>query len=194
MRFTFLAPFRTDLNFNSVSMAANPGALEPTLEHVFKWYANNSTPGISLQSHRKASRSGQLYYSGLAEDALPSTVKPVFELILSDEWVADCVEGKGFNSGLLPSSIERCRIEYFDNTVALLHVDVCFSGLNDAADLFDSLDQWSTEFCGFLIEHVYPAEKRIVRELVDYDRRSRRGFSLRPSEFNVFLTENVITA
>ena len=92
MRFTFLAPFRTDLNFNSVSMAANPGALEPTLEHVFKWYANNSTPGISLQSHRKASRSGQLYYSGLAEDALPSTVKPVFELILSNllTFIKDC--------------------------------------------------------------------------------------------------------
>lgn len=186
MYFTFVAPFRTKINFNSIGLAENPSQLASTIARVMDFYCSDPTPGVDIKSIWFQPESGQLHYASLNEDFLPSTVLPIYELNFKSCFVDENINAHHLPALLDVSSVGGCRVEYFDNTIAVLYVDVMFSESQSEADVFSALDKWSTDFCARLIDMVGPIEDKIFSLLVDCDHRSGKRISLAQSEFNVF--------
>ena len=129
-----------------------------------------------------------LHYSELSEDFIPLSATPLLRLHISSDFVKSSIKKVDNGEHIRLDSTKDCFIEYYDNTVAILHISVEVTFTKDDNTGFHFLDKWSTALCARVIDKVFAYERLIEKSLVSKNRGKREIF-LKPESFRVFFDE-----
>ncbi|KAA1161559.1 hypothetical protein [Pseudoalteromonas distincta] len=190
MRFIFSAPFRTQINLDSISAVDSLDMITDILTETNKYLMNNFTEGIVLSSPWCSDSNSCLQYSSLSEDNLPLTAKPLIKMNITG--LARSFEyydiSEDYDSGL--SLINESYVEFYDNTIAVLLVDITFKNIINKNAFISSLDQWSTKYCSALINSIKLYEKKIQEKLIELDLSYKTKHFVPNGSFKVFFDRN----
>ena len=126
-------------------------------------------------------------------DSVPHIATPLAQLCISDQAVKSLVGSQELGK---ESVVERvhfhdCDISYFDNTIAILTLDVTFECREESEVVFDYIEHWSNELCSLILGATREYEKRFSAELLSGSRakKSKKIF-LKRGEFIVYSDRN----
>lgn len=190
MRFIFSAPFRTNINLNSLMAMSNPDIVFKIINNTISSFTEFLPEGIRIKNQWKKHDNGELHYSSLDEDLIPLSAMPLFvfavspEIILSEIVKTLPIIGKS-------SIINNCEIEYFNNTIAILRLDIKIEKPENGTQILSFIDKWSTELCSKIIFYVKETEYSFHRK-INKDRSYNIANKLFKDvgSFNVFIDRN----
>lgn len=187
MKFIFNAPFRTGINLNSLASMSSTSEVVARINSSLNAVQQFLPGGIAWEVPWEKDSECELHYSELSEDLVPFSATPLLRLHISNDRMNSTA--KEFCSGeqIQVDSVDDCFIEYYDNTVAILFIDVKLSFTKEMSEGFHHLDKWSTNFCAALINQVSTYEKHIVQSLTN--KKNKHDIFLRPESFRVFFDQ-----
>lgn len=192
MRFFFSAPFRTDINLNSINAAGSPASVEERLLHATKATSLSEGMNWEVPPRRDDPRKVRVY-SGIDMDSIPHIAMPLARLCISDQAVKSLVgsQALGKESVIEQTLFHDCAINYFDNTIAILTLDVTFKCPGGKEVVFDYIECWSNKLCSLILRGTREYEKRFSVELLGGNRaRKPKKIFLKRGEFIVYSDRN----
>lgn len=185
MRFTFSAPLRTHIALDTMRALEKP-------DQVAQWIGSLPTrvesilpKGVSVTTQWRPQGAGELRFAALDEDLLPPSARPLFRLVMEPAWILQTVPGF---SALGAARLNRAYIDYFDNTVALLLLDMDLGESPLDANGLGNIDHLSTALCSSLVQQIKPLECDIRQRLGQILAGS--GLFRQIGQFEVFTDRN----
>ena len=193
MRFFFSAPFRTDINLNSINAASSPASVDERLLQAARAIATSLSEGMNWEVPRLNDPRQDRVYSGIGMDSIPHIAMPLAQLRISDEAVKSLVGPQALSKecAIEGTRFHDCAICYFDNTIAVLTLDVTFECPAEKDVVFDYIERWSNELCSLILRTTREYEKKFSAELLGENRtkKSKKIF-LKRGEFIVYSDRN----
>jgi len=192
MRFYFSAPFRTDINLNSIEAARFPGSVEERLRLTEKAMVPHMAEGMQWAVPKPHDSEAVRLYSSIGEDSIPSIAMPLAQLRLTDKAVKLLLEShrSGLGAAIGQISVVDCVISFFDNTIAILTLDVTISPKKEAVTVFDDIESWSNQVCYCIIKLTKKYETMFLSILHSRPNGKAKKIFLRPGNFVVYSDRN----
>lgn len=187
MRFLFSAPFRTNINMNSLHAVNGAESVAAVIDAAVAASSPALPPGCAWESPWNQADRGELHYSELSEDCLPLTATPLMRLVVNPGFVASATAVAGTPPATEEVVVDRCVVDYYDNTVAIVSVELTLAGGASEAQTLSTVDRWSTAYCSAIIRAIKPFENAILKALRPDKRQSDTAIFMKPEEFHVFL-------
>ena len=192
MRFIFSAPFRTNINLNSPMAMLNHDVVCGIINTKIKEFNDILPKGIEIKNQWKNNNNGKLHYSTLEDDLIPLSAKPFFTFYLNPE-IALIDVLKSLPLIGYTTKIHHCNIDYYNNTVAILKVDVEIINPENNSKLISSIDNWSTNLCSKIIFLIKDTEYSFHSFLTKTTSGIiAKGLFKNVDTFNVFIDRNNI--
>ena len=174
MRFLFVVPFRTNINnFEEVNKCIN-SSLEELLSSL--------PEGYFWQTFWHEHNSGELRYSELSEDYIPFSSTPICRLKIYEKHIIPIISDN-LNQKLCEiESINDLFIDYYDNTIAILFIDVGLNFINDISEAFSKIDKFSVDFSCVVINQIKTLEHQLQAKLVS----KNESLFKKQKNFNIF--------
>lgn len=192
MRFIFSAPFRTNINLNSLRAVDSSDLITETIETAVRVVNKNLSAGFLWETPWSRLDDSELHYSELTEDRLPPSATPLLRLVIPGDVILSIQAQKNTSEHFKETEIRHCAIDYYDNTVGILCVDMTFKEIVDCEKFFALIDKWSTTFCSSIIKHIKPIEENIRTVLTSGNDVLKNSYFICPGKFNVFFDRNAI--
>lgn len=190
MRFIFSAPFRTHINLDSVSAVDSFELITNILTEACESLANELPKEIVLSSQWRSDLNSSLHYSSLSEDNLPLTARPLIKMEITE--FLRSYEHKNISEMFEQEIINESYVEFYDNTIAVLFVDISFKNIINQNTFLDYLDKWSTKYCSGLVRTIKTFEKKIQNKLTKLDLDYEIKNFVPNGRFKVFFDRNLI--
>ncbi len=190
MRFIFSAPFRTNINLNSLLAILNHNIVSGIINTKIEEFQDILPKGIEIKNLWKNNDNGELHYSSLEDDLIPLSAKPLFTFYLNPEILLTDVL-KTLPTIGNPTKIHHCNIEYYNNTIAILKVDIEIINPENNSRLISLIDNWSTNLCSKIIFLIKDTEYVFHNLLTKTTSRNiAKGIFKTVGTFNVFIDRN----
>lgn len=177
------APFRTDLNLDSKAAVDQEPLVSKLLSTSINATKRHEQSGMAVSSQWPAIRAGNLRYASLKEDYLPRAVTPLFSIsyapTVTDLAIAEHLGG-------FSATLTSCRADYFNNTLAILCIELDLDASKQPDGWINQLDAWSTELCALVIGLIKPLEYRIISDLNAPRSKLRSKVFIHRSNFKAF--------
>lgn len=190
MRFVFSAPFRTNINLSSIEAVDASELIANIIKIAIRNTKSNLGKGFSWKTPWVKTCNGELHYSELAEDYLPLSATPLLQLVISDnEMLSDLASSVKIMS-VEEVLFKSCTVDYYDNTVGILNVDIVFNVNKYDQHFFSLIDKWSTKYCSLIIKIIKSFEIDMLSSLLVAGRKNESNSFINPGDFYVFFDRN----
>lgn len=187
MRFIFSAPFRTNINLKTVNAVDSSDLIYDVLYQAKQDIEGNVPETLSWDIPWNKSNNGELQYAALTEDSLPLSATPILKLNISNY---QCANALIANFAFESLTINSCFVEYYDNTIAILTIDMVFNGIKNTKLFLENVDKWSTAYCSSVIKYIKPFETSMLFAIAKYDGLNKKQIFLKAGNFTVFFDRN----
>jgi hypothetical protein len=187
-RLILSAPFRTQLNLNTVSALLHSEATCDLLIAAAIKAQQAVSIEFEISSIWKSQTATELHYSQLTEDSAPLSATPLFRIKFNERIIDNLVKVNNNSEVVKIRGVVECILEYYDNTIGLLYcvLDIELPG-TDAQSL-RVIDLWTVGYCGSVVDYAYHAELALYDSLHSLSSKySRLGLVLRPGKDLIFL-------
>lgn len=191
MRFIFSAPFRTNINLSSLEAVDESQKLALAIDDAIKFTLSKSTNLFSYEIPLADTKKGELHFSELSEDCLPLSATPLFRLFIDEHELFSPSENI-YNSffGEHDFKVNKCSIDYYDNTIGILYIDLSFLNIRHEHNILSEIDKCSTKYCSSIIKLIKPIENQILSKLTNTSNKD--SLFIKNGQFHVFFDRNNI--